>query len=62
MELSQSVQPIIERHVEGSAESPFESYIGGHVGGLQFLVITYKAVMNNYKQVFVYAYFLMSWG
>lgn len=27
-----------------------------------FAVITYKTVMNNYEQVFVYAYFLISWG
>ena len=37
MDISQFVQPIIERDVEGSAESPFESCIGGHVGGLQLL-------------------------
>ena len=37
MDISQFVQPIIERDVEGSAESPLESCIGGHVGGLQLL-------------------------
>lgn len=36
MDISQFVQ-LIERDVEGSAESPFESCIGGHVSGFQLL-------------------------